>query len=146
MTLILASQSPRRRELLGLYHIPFTVRVADIDEAMDLQDFAYRVKQLCGSDIIRYADAFNDVHRVALVGGDGKGYVKAAIEAGADTYISGRIGYNVMEEAAEMGINLIEAGHYFTEQPICTVLQELLHSYDPTLTIEIISSNLIKPI
>ena len=35
LTLILASQSPRRRELLGLYHIPFTVRVADIDEAMD---------------------------------------------------------------------------------------------------------------
>ena len=35
MPLILASQSPRRKELLGLYHIPFTVRVADIDEAMD---------------------------------------------------------------------------------------------------------------
>ena len=35
MNLILASQSPRRRELLGLFHIPFTVRVADIDEAMD---------------------------------------------------------------------------------------------------------------
>ena len=35
MQLILASQSPRRRELLGLFHIPFTVRVADIDEAMD---------------------------------------------------------------------------------------------------------------
>ena len=35
MQLILASQSPRRKELLGLYHIPFTVRVADIDEAMD---------------------------------------------------------------------------------------------------------------
>lgn len=35
MQLILASQSPRRRELLGLYGIPFTVRVADIDETMD---------------------------------------------------------------------------------------------------------------
>ena len=35
MQLILASQSPRRKELLGLCHIPFTVRVADIDEAMD---------------------------------------------------------------------------------------------------------------
>lgn len=35
MELILASQSPRRRELLGLFHIPFTVRVADIDETMD---------------------------------------------------------------------------------------------------------------
>jgi len=35
MQLILASASPRRKELLGLFHIPFTIRVADIDEAMD---------------------------------------------------------------------------------------------------------------
>jgi septum formation protein len=35
MQLILASQSPRRKELLGLFHIPFAVQVADIDEAMD---------------------------------------------------------------------------------------------------------------
>ena len=35
MQLILASQSPRRKELLGLFHIPFTIRVADIDETMD---------------------------------------------------------------------------------------------------------------
>ncbi len=35
MKLILASQSPRRRELLGLMGIPFDIRVADIDEAMD---------------------------------------------------------------------------------------------------------------
>ena len=33
--IILASQSPRRKELLGLLNIPFTVRVADIDETMD---------------------------------------------------------------------------------------------------------------
>ena len=35
MQLILASASPRRKELLGLYGIPFTVRAADIDETMD---------------------------------------------------------------------------------------------------------------
>ncbi len=35
MQLILASQSPRRKDLLGLFHIPFVIRVADIDEAMD---------------------------------------------------------------------------------------------------------------
>ena len=33
--LILASQSPRRKELLAHLNMPFTVRVADIDEAMD---------------------------------------------------------------------------------------------------------------
>jgi len=36
MQLILASQSPRRKELLGLLRLPFTVQVADIDETMDL--------------------------------------------------------------------------------------------------------------
>lgn len=35
MQLILASQSPRRKELMGLFHIPFQIRVADIDETMD---------------------------------------------------------------------------------------------------------------
>ena len=35
MRLILASQSPRRKELLALFGLPFTVRVADIDETMD---------------------------------------------------------------------------------------------------------------
>ena len=35
MQLILASASPRRKELLGLFHIPFVIRVADIDETMD---------------------------------------------------------------------------------------------------------------
>ena len=35
MQLILASQSPRRKELLGLFGVPFTIAVADIDETMD---------------------------------------------------------------------------------------------------------------
>ena len=35
MQLILASASPRRKELLGLFHVPFLIRVADIDETMD---------------------------------------------------------------------------------------------------------------
>lgn len=35
MKLILASQSPRRQELLRLFSCPFTVAVADIDETMD---------------------------------------------------------------------------------------------------------------
>ena len=41
MEVILASQSPRRKELLGLFHIPFIVRVADIDETMDLSKPVY---------------------------------------------------------------------------------------------------------
>ncbi|MBE6933530.1 MAG: septum formation inhibitor Maf [Ruminococcaceae bacterium] len=41
MELILASQSPRRKELLGLFRLPFVIRVADIDETMDASASAY---------------------------------------------------------------------------------------------------------
>lgn len=35
MAIILASASPRRKELMGLLKLPFTIKVADIDETMD---------------------------------------------------------------------------------------------------------------
>ena len=60
MDLILASQSPRRRELLGLFRIPFSVRVADIDETMDPTAAPYdevaRVSRLKAAAISRGED------------------------------------------------------------------------------------------
>ena len=67
MQLILASQSPRRKELLGLFGIPFTIRVADIDETMDpslpAREEVARVSRLkalatprCDSDVVVAAD------------------------------------------------------------------------------------------
>ena len=60
MELILASQSPRRKELLGLFHIPFVIRVADIDEAMDPDKAPYdevaRVSRLKALAIARNED------------------------------------------------------------------------------------------
>lgn len=41
MQLILASASPRRKELLGLFGLPFVVRAADIDETMNPENAPY---------------------------------------------------------------------------------------------------------
>ncbi len=60
MEIILASQSPRRRELLGLFHLPFVIRVADIDETMDPSlppfDEVARVSKLKALAVPRGAD------------------------------------------------------------------------------------------
>ncbi|MBO7305010.1 MAG: Nif3-like dinuclear metal center hexameric protein [Clostridia bacterium] len=119
-------------------------RIGNLPEEKILDDFAETVKERLGADGVRVADAYNPVKRVALVGGDGKGYVGAAVAAGADTYLSGRIGYNVMEEANECGINLVEAGHYFTEFPITSYLSALVSSLDGNAYVEIADSNAIK--
>ena len=119
-------------------------RIGVFAEETSLDMFCEFVKMQLGADAVRYADAYNPVRHVALVGGDGKDFVEAAINEGADTYISGRISYNVMETAAELGINLIEAGHYFTENPVCEMLASLLSSIDSSIETEIADSNMIK--
>ncbi len=139
----------RLANLLGIFDpVPFGEgmlgRIGEIEEECTAEDFAYRVKQAINSDSVKYVDALNTVKCVAVVGGDGKDFVKDAIESGADTFVSGRLSYNLMAEGAEMGVNLIEAGHYFTEQPITDYFCERLMDFDPDLYVEKAFSNLLK--
>ncbi len=141
----------RLANLLGIFDTaPFGEgllgRIGEIEEECTAEDFAYRVKQATESDSVKYVDALNPVKCVAVVGGDGKDFVRDAIEAGADTFVSGRLSYNVMAEGAEMGINLIEAGHFFTEQPITDYFCERLMDFDPDLYAEKANSNLLREI
>lgn len=135
--------------LLGLVDVqPFGEgglgRIGHIEREGGFDVFSEFVKNAIGAERILVSDSYNPVYNVAVVGGDGKDYVKAAMEAGADTYISGRISYNVMEEAAEMGINLIEAGHYATEFPVTGFFRALVAKIDPRAYVEIVGSNMIK--
>ena len=122
----------------------FLGRIGMLEEELTMEDFSYLLKGLLDCDGVKISDACIPVQRVAVVGGDGKSYVEEALRIGADTFVSGRIGYNVMAEAGEMGINLIEAGHFFTEQPVTQFFQTLLHRLDPDMYVEIIDSNVIK--
>lgn len=137
--------------ILGLFDIePFgddcLGRIGHLERETSLEDFAARVKSALGIEKVMVSDAYSPVYSIALVGGDGKGYIGEAIEMGADTYLSGRIGYNTMEEAAEMGINLIEAGHYATEFPVTKFFSNLLLKIDPKLTVEIVGSYVLRTI
>lgn len=136
-------------DILGIKNaVPFGEgdlgRIGMLTEELNMEDFSYLLKGLLDCDGVKVADALIPVQKVAVVGGDGKSYVSAALKAGADTFVSGRIGYNVMAEAGEMGINLIEAGHFFTEQPITQFFQQQLNNLDPDMYIEIMDSNVIK--
>jgi dinuclear metal center YbgI/SA1388 family protein len=119
-------------------------RIGTLPEELSMEDFSYLLKGLLDCDGVKVSDACIPVQRVAVVGGDGKSYVQAALHCGADTFVSGRIGYNVMAEAGEMGINLIEAGHFFTEHPVTQFFHTLLHRLDTEMYVEIMDSNVIR--
>nr|MBQ8890851.1 Nif3-like dinuclear metal center hexameric protein [Clostridia bacterium] len=136
-------------EIIGIKNaVPFGEgglgRIGELDEELSMEDFSYLLKGLLDCDGVKVADACIPVQRVAVVGGDGKSYLGAALEMGADTFVSGRIGYNVMAEASEMGINLLEAGHFFTEHPVTAFFQSLLYHLDHEMYVEVRSSNMIR--
>ena len=138
-------------KLLGLADVePFgddcLGRIGHLECETSLEEFASRIKSALGIEKMLVSDAYNPVYTVALVGGDGKSYVNEAIDVGADTYLSGRIGYNVMEEAAEMGINLIEAGHYATEFPVTKFFTHLINKIDPKIQVEAVGSYMLRVI
>ncbi len=119
-------------------------RIGVLPEAMSLEEFAELVRGATDADSILVADAGLPVHRIAILGGSGSSEVDAAKRAGADTYLSGELKYNHLTDAPECGINLLAAGHFHTEHPVCRRIKELLLEADSTLCVEIAVSNTIR--
>ncbi len=118
-------------------------RIGEISENLTLTELAERVKTVTGAPFVLVADGKRQVKRVALLGGEGGDDIGAALLAGADTYISGRLGYHHMTDASGIGINLIEAGHFYTEFPVCLTLERMLAKIDSDIKTEIYYSNRI---
>ena len=111
-------------------------RIGDLDDPMSLDEFANLVKERLNAPMVTYSGNGRDVQRVAVLGGSGADDLSTAIAAGADTYVSGTLSYHDMTDAPDNGINLIEAGHFHTEDLVCDILAELVWSASPTIETE----------
>ena len=121
-------------------------RIGTLDSEMTLDAFAERVKAVTGAPFVTVADAKIPVCRVAILGGSGSDDVGAAQAAGADTYLSGELAHHHLTDAPEQGMNLIAAGHFHTEHPVCERVREILLELDPQITVDIANSNRVRVI
>lgn len=118
-------------------------RIGTLAGGLSLREFAAHVKEATGADCVQYVGD-REVHRVAVLGGSGSDDVKAAKRAGADTYVSGELKHNYLTDAPDLGINLVAAGHFHTENPVCERIRELLLAADATLEVCVTDSNPVK--
>lgn len=122
------------------------MRVGDLPKEMYLDDFVMLVKEKLGCEHLNFAANSEKVHRLAVVGGGGGSYIKDAHYAGADTYLSGEIGYHNLTDCKDNHINLVEAGHYYTENPALKNLSEFVLEADSSIKCDFFESNTIKQI
>ncbi len=115
-------------------------RVGTLPTDCTVKDFADKVKAVTGAEKVLVADAGKPVHRVAVLGGNGSDDVFEALRAGADTYVTGEMAYHHLTDAKENGINLIVAGHFHTENPVCKTLKRMLAEIGPTVAVDLFDS------
>lgn len=101
-------------------------RVGTLEQALPLCEFLDRCRETLHTNGLRYVDAGKPVHRLAVMGGAGGGSLSAAVEKGCDTYVTADLSYHVFLDALDYGINLIDADHFCTENPVIPVLRDRL--------------------
>ena len=103
-------------------------------ESQSLESFLERVKKNLHCPALRYAEGGRPVHQVAVGGGACGSELMDAVRAGCDTFVTADLRYNQFWDARDAGLNIIDAGHFYTENPVCTMLQTAMQEKFPEIT------------
>ena len=97
-------------------------RIGTVSGFESVREFAAFVQTRLGANGLRLEDAGKKVHKVAVGGGACGEYMVEALQKGCDTFVTSDVKYNTFLDARALGINLIDAGHFSTENVVCPIL------------------------
>lgn len=121
-------------------------RVGELEAPISVEELAKKVKDVLNCDRVTFVCGEKIAKRVCVLGGDGKDFLGAAASAGADVYVTGNMSYNTMLDAADMGMAVIEAGHFESENPVLSKLEEMIREFDADVKIGRYKSNPVKTV
>ena len=112
-------------------------RVGELSQEVPFSEFLPFVKKRLASNGLRYHDAGKPVKRLAVCGGSGGGDIGLAAAAGCDTYVTADVKYHQFLEAKHLGLNLIDADHFCTENVVVPVLHGWLTGAFPEIEVRV---------
>ena len=108
-------------------------RIGTLKTEIPLAEFLPFVVKSLGCNGLRYRDCGKPVHRVAVGGGACGDMIAQVTELGCDTFVTADLSYHQFLDTTQ--INLIDAGHFPTEDVICPVVVKFLQDSFPALTV-----------
>ena len=116
-------------------------RVGVMPREFSLKEFLRHTAQAIDTEGLRYSDAGKPVRRIAVCGGSGGEYMETAVRFGCDTFVTADIKHDRFITASELGINLIDGGHFATENVIVPRIADKLREKFPNLEITVSEKN-----
>lgn len=96
-------------------------RFGNIEKPCDFDTFLCNIAEILNANGLKFVGN-RKVSKVAVLGGAGGKLIDYAISNGCDTYVTSDCSYDTFQKAEQMGINLVDAGHFATENVICDIL------------------------
>ena len=97
-------------------------RLCRLSEPESLEKFLLRVKSALNANGLRYAGPEKPVQLFGICGGSGADSIPAAKARGCDAFVTADVKHHQFIWAGELDIDLIDAGHFSTENVIVPVL------------------------
>lgn len=113
-------------------------------QEQSLPEFLAHVKETLRADGLRYVDSGRPVKCVAVGGGSCAEGMYDAFAAGCDTFVTADVKYNQFRNALDLGMNIIDAGHFHTENPTMPILANNLQVQFPEVEV-VFSENHCDP-
>ncbi|MCC8099534.1 MAG: Nif3-like dinuclear metal center hexameric protein [Clostridiales bacterium] len=118
------------------YDRPYGIgRIGELPEPLPFDRFLAMVRDALLPNGLRYVAGSRVVRRVAVGGGACGSMMEDAVRAGCDTFVTSDLKYNDFLSAAALGLNLVDAGHFPTENPVTEVLAHWLAEAFPAVKI-----------
>jgi dinuclear metal center YbgI/SA1388 family protein len=108
----------------------------DVEE-QSLEQFMDTVKSALGTPVLRYVNCSKPVRKVCVGGGACGTEFMDAVRAGCDTFVTADVKYNQFWDSRDNGMSIIDAGHFYTENPVVRVLAEKITTAFPEIRVEI---------
>jgi dinuclear metal center YbgI/SA1388 family protein len=91
-------------------------RIGRLLEPLTLAEYAGQLRKVLSAPSLRFVgDPAARISKVALCSGSGASLLHDAARSGADVLVTGDVKYHEARDAEDMGLALIDAGHYPTE-------------------------------
>ena len=106
-------------------------------EGLSAGEYAAYVKERLHSACVRFVDGGRPVRRVAVGGGACGSMMGDALAMGCDTFVTADLKYDQFLEARALGLNLLDAGHFPTENVVCAPLAGRLAKAFPQVEVRV---------
>jgi dinuclear metal center YbgI/SA1388 family protein len=119
-------------------------RLGQLPEPVPIKTFAELCQKVLNAACVRFYDAGKPVSLVAVCGGSGGSVLECAIRAGCDTLLTGELKHSLRLTSRNQGINVVECGHFATENIIMSNIAEYLANRFPEVEM-LLSENSKEP-